>query len=154
MSAKDLLRKRYMKMEYKTFISKHYDIEKLDLSLGNSNYLFLIYDDKYYYYLKNKKFIDKESITNILEVVKDINTNFDINITNYYPVCFCNETLVIALRADVNSVSNLEKVKFVELNNQYKILCKYHEEQFSTIFISSNVEKEITMSQKNIRNLF
>lgn len=138
-------------MEYKTFINNHYKIDKLNLSLSKKNYLLLIYDDKYYYYLKNKKFIDKESITNILEVVKDINTNFDINITNYYPVCFCNETLVIALRADVNSVSNLEKVKFVELNNQYKTLCKYHEEQFSTLFISSNVEKEITMSQKYIR---
>ena len=151
MSAKDLLRKRYMKMEYKTFISKHYDIEKLDLSLGNSNYLFLIYDDKYYYYLKNKKFLDAKSITNILEVINDLNESCQLKITNYYPISFCKNTLVIAFRADVNSISNLEKVKYFELSDNYKKLCKYHEEKFSTIFISSNVEKEITMSQKYIR---
>ena len=138
-------------MEYKEFINKYYKINKLNLPISKKNYLLLIYDDKYYYYLKNKKFLNKQTITNILDVVKDINTKFNINITNYYPICFCNETLVIALRADVNSVSKLEKAKFIDLNNQYKILCKYHEEKFSTLFISSNVEKEITMSQKYIK---
>ena len=138
-------------MEYKSFINKHYTIKRFNLTLTNSNYLFLIYDDKYYYYLKNKKFLDTNKITNILEVIKEINTTCNLNITNYYPVCFCKKTLVIAFRADVNNVSNLEKVKYTELSDEYKRLCKYHEDNFSTIFISSNVEKEIFMSQKYIR---
>ena len=140
-----------MKMEYATFIKNHYTLDKINLSLTDSKYLFLLYDDKYYYYLKNKKFIDMNSITNILDVLKVINSSCSLNITNFYPVCFCKNTLVIAFRVDVNSISNLEKVRYFDLSDDYKKLCKYHESKFSTLFISSNVEKEITMSQKYIR---
>ncbi len=140
-----------MKKEYKSFVNKHYKLDKMDLSLTKKKYLFLLYDDKYYYYLKNKKFIDTDSITNILVVLKKISDMCSLRITNYYPVCFCKNTLVIAFRVDVNSISNLEKVKYFDLSDEYKKLCKYHEKRFSTLFISSNVEKEITMSQKYIR---
>ena len=138
-------------MEYNTFIRKHYKLNNLDLSLTNKKYLFLLYDDKYYYYLKNKKFLDLDSVTNILDVLSQISYICSLNITNFYPVCFCNKSLVIAVRVDVNSVSNLEKVQYAGLCKNYKKLCKYHEGKFSTLFLSTNVEEEISMSQRYIR---
>ena len=140
-----------MKTNYKQFINNHYKLKKLDLSLSNKNYLFLIYDDNYYYYLKNKKFIELNTINNILDVIKSINKNCQLNITNYYPVCNCKKTLVIAFRVEVNNTSKLEKVKYNDLNEDYKKLCKFHQKTYSTLFISSNVQKEIIMSQKNKR---
>ncbi|MBQ6323783.1 MAG: hypothetical protein IJI22_03015 [Bacilli bacterium] len=140
-----------MKNEYITFVKKHYNLKKLSMNLTGKRYLFLLYDNKYYYYLKNKKFLDLNSITNILKVIEEISMTCSIKITNYYPVCYCNQTLVIAFRVNESSTSYLEKVKSKGLPIEYKKLCSFHEDNFSTLYISSNVEKEISMSQKYIR---
>ena len=42
---------------------------------------------------KNKKFLDAKSITNILEVINDLNESCQLKITNYYPICFCKNLL-------------------------------------------------------------
>ncbi len=140
-----------MKTEYIEFTKEHYNLNKLSLNLTKKKYLFLLYDDKYYYYLKNKKFMDRDSITNILDVIADMSLLCSIKITNFYPVCYCGNTLVIAFRIQESTNSNLERARSEELPKNYKKLCDYHESNFSTLYISSNVEKEISMSQKYIR---
>ena len=139
-----------MRTEYIAFVDKTYDLKKLSIDLTEKKYLFLLYDDKYYYYLKNKKFLDEESITNILDVVEQLSSQCSLKITNYYPVCYCNKTLVIAFRVYASANSYLDRVAVSDLPSQYKKLCKYHEKNFSMQYISSNVEKEISTSQKNI----
>ncbi len=140
-----------MRNDYSTFISKHYNLKRLSLTITNSKYLLLLYDDKYYYYLKNKKFIEKNKITNILNVINEISSECNIKISNFYPVCYCSKTVVIAFRVLSTNNSNLEKVTYDGLSDSYKKLFNYHERNFSTLYISSNVTKEITMSERYIK---
>jgi hypothetical protein len=139
-----------MNRDYSTFIKEHYKLQKLSIELTNKKYLLLLYDDKYFYYLKNKRFIDLDKIDNILDVINELNNLFNIRISNFYPVCYCNNTVVIAIRIIAVNNSNLEKVRFDELSANYKKLCRFHEDNFSTLYISSNVNQEIKMSEKYI----
>ena len=139
-----------MKTDYFNFVKEHYDLENLPINITNKKYLFLLYDDKYYYYLKNKKFIDKNYVGNILDMVEKLSLQCSLKITNFYPVCYVNKTLVIAFRVNDTPNSILDRVKVEDLPPKYRKICNYHEKNFSMLFISSNVENEISMSQKNI----
>ena len=139
-----------MQIDYYKFINKHYVLKKLNCHITDSKYLLLLYDDKYYYYLNDEEFISLDEIDNILDFINMISTKFSIKVSNYYPVCYCKKTLVIGLRIDSSNSTSLNKLKFEELNEKYKLLCKYHLDYFSTLFVSTNIEKEITMSRKYI----
>lgn len=132
------------------FYKKHYNLENINIKLTDKKMLFLIYDDKYYYYLDKDKFLDSNFDINLLNVIKKINDYYKIDVINYYPVCFCNKTLVIALRIVNNNHICLKSVKEEEISNVYKPLVEYHRKYFKMLYVSSNVNKEIKMSQRYI----
>ena len=132
------------------FYKNKYNLKKLKLDFGNKKVLYLIYDEKYYYYLdKNDIFIYSGSKERLLDFVQLVNKKYNLQICNYYPVCFCNETLVIALRT-VACNSLLKKIDYRNMPENYKQLINYHREKFKTNFLSLNVKKEIEMSRKYI----
>ena len=140
-----------MKNNYFDFVSRHYSIKKLNLFLTKNKYLIILYDSKNNYYEDIKGNITFNSINNILDIISNIQGTYNVNVMNYYPVCFCNETLVLAFR--INNIHH-NNLKIVDVNNildDRKKLYKFHRNNFSAIFISSNIEKEISMSQKYIR---
>ncbi len=139
-----------MQSDYSKFISKHYVLKKLNCAISDNKYLILMYDDKYYYYLDNCEFISLDELDNILEFINKVSTKFTIKVSNYYPVCYCKKTLVIALRIDSTNSTSLNRLKYEELDEKYKQLCKYHLDNFSTLYVSTNIEKEISMSRKYI----
>ena len=139
-----------MQIDYYDFISKHYSLKKLNCDITKNKFILLLYDDKYYYYLNDCEFISLNEIDDILTFIKDLSAKFSIKVSNYYPVCYCKKSLVIALRIDSSTSTLLNRLKYEELDKKYKLLCKYHSDYFSTIFVSSNVEKEISMSKKYI----
>ena len=87
-----------MKYSIYDFYKEFYDIKKLNITISEQKILFLIYDDEYYYYLNQSKFLDFEDHPNILNLIDHISKKYKIDVINYYPVCFCQETLVMALR--------------------------------------------------------
>lgn len=139
-----------MKNKFYEFYKEKYDLKNLNIQITNNKILFLIFDDYNYYYLKNEKFLTTDEDISILKTIKDINQNFKLEIFNYYPVCFCKKTLIIALRTSSINKSILKKVKYNKVIDKYKVLIDYHRNNFDMFYISSNVEKEIYMSKKYI----
>ena len=109
-----------MKMDAYNFYKQKYDLNTLNLNLTNEKILFLIYDEKYNYYLENGKFLTSDENVNILRTIDELNKKYKLEITNFYPVCFCKNTLIIAFKTN-NVNTNLMKV------NNDKILIKYNE---------------------------
>lgn len=133
------------------FYSNKYNLKKLKLNFDNKKVIYLIYDEKYYYYLdKNDDFISSSDNEILLDFIKKINKKYNLQICNYYPVCFCNNTLVIALRT-IECSSSLKKINYKNMPEKYKKLIAYHREKYKTSFLSLNVKKEIEMSQKYIK---
>lgn len=135
---------------YEFYINK-YDLEYLDINVSNEQIAFLIYDENYYYYLSNNRFLESSGRVNILRKIKELNRRYKLEITNFYPVCLCERTLVIALRTNTVNNSNLEIVKYDKISKKYQELIEYHRRNYTTLFVSSNVNKEIFMSQKYIK---
>lgn len=134
------------------FYTEKYDLEKIKIKISNKEILFLIYDDLYYYYLhNNNRFIEASNVNSILNYVYFLNKKYKLEISNFYPVCFCDKTLVIALKTFNTNSTHLQKVKYDSINDKYKKLVLFHKANFETQFISSNIKKEIAMSQKYIR---
>ena len=112
-----------MRTEYFDFVKRHYDLDEISINITDKKYLFLLYDDRYYYYLKNKKFLDKNNIGNILDVVEKLSSQCSLKITNFYPVCYANKTLVIAFRVNAAPTSKLDRVVVEDLPPKYRKLC-------------------------------
>ena len=93
-----------MKNNIYDFYKEHYDLKKINLNISQKDIMLLVYDDKYYYYLNENKFIDYVNQKDILNLIKRVSKKYKIDIINYYPVCFCASTLVIAIRV-VNSLT-------------------------------------------------
>ena len=140
-----------MKNNFYNFYINKYELEQLDYEISNKKILFLIYDDQYYYYLKNNKFLQTNEDIEILETIYNFNKSYKLEIINFYPVCLCRETLIIAFRTNNVSNSNLEIVKYNVVDKKYQKLIMYHKLNYATLFVSSSIKKEITMSQKYIR---
>ena len=140
-----------MKSSIYNFYKEHYNLIKLDISITSKKMLFLIYDDEYYYYLKKNKFLDTNKDLNILDTIKNINKIYNTQIINYYPVCFCNDTLILAFRTNHLDNSNLQVVDYKTLGDKYKKLIKFHRDSFEKTLSSLNIKKEILMSQKYIK---
>lgn len=140
-----------MKKEPSEFYRKFYDIKKLNIDISTQNIVFLIYDDKYYYYLSKDKLVESNTCFNILGVVKKLKREYKLDIINYYPVCFCKKTLVMAFRIISNDHTYLQKIDFDKIPLKYKKVIEYHRKKFEMSYISTNVNKEIEMSQKYIR---
>lgn len=138
-----------MKTNIYNFYKQKYDLHILNLKITSDKILFLIYDDKYYYYLKNNEFITEKENVNILDKINILNNKYKLKITNFYPVCFCNETLVIALKTDASNTT-LKKYSKECLKEEYQKLIEYHKNKYFTLFLSTNVNKEIYMSKKYI----
>ena len=47
-----------MKNNIYDFYKEHYNLKKINLNISHKDILFLVYDDKYYYYLNENKFIN------------------------------------------------------------------------------------------------
>ena len=140
-----------MKNNIYEFYKKNYELDKLNYKISNKKMLFLIYDDDFYYYLEDDKFIETNEDLNILNFIKVLNKQYKVKIINFYPVCFCENTLVIALRTDNINSSYLKIVKYDKINQKYKELILYHKLNFTTLFLSSSIKKEILMGKKYIR---
>ena len=140
-----------MKNNIYEFYKKNYELDKLKDKISNKKILFLIYDDDFYYYLNDNKFIEANDNINILNYIKFLNKQYKVKIINFYPVCFCGKTLVIALRTDNMKSSYLKIVKYDNINRKYKELILYHKLNFTTLFLSSSIKKEILMGKKYIR---
>lgn len=139
-----------MKNNINDFYKNFYNLKKFKDKISNKNIAFLIYDDKYYYYLKNNDLLDIDYSINILDMIKLLNKEFNLAIINYYPVCFCEKTLIIALRTLSNNQSCLNKVSFKKVPNKYKKIIDYHKINFEKSYLSKNVNNEIQMSQRYI----
>ncbi len=87
-----------MKNKFYKFYQDKYNLDKLALNVSNDKILFLIFDDYNYYYLKNNKFISTNDDIYILDLIKKFNSEYKLEICNYYPICFCFDTLVLGLR--------------------------------------------------------
>lgn len=140
-----------MKKNIYDFYINKYELDCLDINISDEAILFLIYDEKYYYYLKNNCFLESNGNINILRKIKELNHKYKLEITNFYPVCLCEKTLIIAFRTNGINRPNLERVKYNKINKRYQELIKYHKKNYTTLFVSSNVQQEIFMSQKYIK---
>lgn len=130
-----------MKIDVYKFYKEKYNLEKLDIKISNKKIMFLIYDNKFNYLLDNNIIFEDEKF-DMLEKIKELNNKYKLEITNFYPVCFCLNTLVIALKTNI-LILNGESEK-------YQKLIQYHKENYSTLFVSSNIKQEIDMSLKYI----
>lgn len=140
-----------MKNNFYNFYIDKYDLEQLKFEVSNKKILFLIYDDQCRYYLNNNNFLETDENIEILEKISNFNKLYKLEIINFYPVCLCKKTLVMALRTNNVNNSNLEIVKQENINKKYLRLITYHKLNYATLFVSSNVNKEITMAQKYIK---
>lgn len=140
-----------MKTNVYEFYKEKYDLKKLNLKVSNFKVLFLIYDDEYNYYLNKNKFITEDECFDILDKINYLNDEYKLKITNFYPVCYCTKTLVIALKTEIsNTLLNRCSSKDFGGKSKYAKLVNYHSKgDFSKIFTES-VKKEIAMSQKYI----
>lgn len=137
------------KMNAYNFYKEKYDLKILDLNITKDKLIFLIYDERYYYYLDDDKFItEKENIV-IIDKINDLNNKYKLDIINFYPVCYCNETLVMALRIN-NSNTTLKKYTRENMKKEYQKLVDYHKKNYFTLFVSADVKKEISMGKKYI----
>lgn len=139
-----------MKNNIYDFYKEHYNLKKINLNISHKDILFLVYDDKYYYYLNENKFIDYANQKDILNLMKKISKKYKIDIINYYPVCFCVSTLVIAIRVVSSSATKLKRFDIEKMPSKYKKLVDYHKKHFEMYYLSSSVAKEIQTSQKYI----
>ena len=139
-----------MKNNIYNFYKNNYDLEVLNYNITDKKILFLVYDDDFYYYLDDNKFIDTNDNLNILNFIKDLNKLYKIKIMNFYPVCFCDKTLIIALRTENIKNSFLKVIKYDRISKKYKELILYHKLNFTTLFLSSSIKKEILMGEKYI----
>ena len=140
-----------MKSSLNDFYKKHYNLKTFKYSISNKKILFLIYDEKYYYYLDKNKFIDCSKSDSILDIVRNMSKSFNLDVINYYPVCFCNKTLVLAFRVSNVENSSLNRVPIYSIPEKYKKIVKYHRENFEMLYLSKNVSNEIKMSLRYIR---
>ena len=138
-----------MKMNVYDFYKKKYDLKKLNLQITDKKLIFLIYDEKYYYYLDNDEFITENDNIDILDKINFLNSKYKLDIINFYPVCYCNKTLAIAFRTN-NSNTILKKYTRDNMKPEYQKLVDYHRSNYSTLFVSTNVKKEISMGKKYI----
>lgn len=129
-----------MKIDVYKFYKEKYNLEQLNLKVSNKKIMFLIYDSNFNYML-NDNIIFENKVFDILEKIKELNNKYKLEITNFYPVCFCLNTLVIALKTNVIILNK---------SNKYQDLIIYHQKNYSTLFVSSNIKQEINMSLKYI----
>lgn len=138
-----------MKNNIYNFYKEKYNLKKLNINVSSDKIIFLIYDEKYYYYLRENKFISENENFDILNKINYFNHKYKLDITNFYPVCFCNKTLVIALKTNFcNTV--LKKYNKESIKKEYQELIKFHKTNSFTLFVSINVKKEISMGRKYI----
>lgn len=139
-----------MKTNFYNFYKEKYELKTLNLNITNDKVMFLIYDDKYNYYLKKNVFITDNSNIDILKKIDYLNSKYKLEITNFYPVCFCNKTLVIALKTKTTN-ANLNIYGIDKLDIKYYELINYHKKHYFTLFVSTTKNQEIKMSQKYIK---
>ena len=137
-----------MKNNIYDFYKEHYDLKKINLNISQKDIMLLVYDDKYYYYLNENKFIDYVNQKDILNLIKRVSKKYKIDIINYYPVCFCASTLVIAIRVVNSLTTKLKRFDIEKIPFKYKKLVDYHKRHFEMYYLSSSVSKEIQTSQK------
>lgn len=140
-----------MKNNIYDFYIKKYDLESLDIDISDKQIVFLIYDENYYYYLNNNCFLETNEDFNVLKKIAELKRKYRLEITNFYPVCLCKETLVMAFKVNNGNKTGLQIVKYDEIGPKYYELIQYHKKNYSMLFVSSNVKKEIFMSQKYIK---
>ena len=139
-----------MKIDLHSFYKKFYNLKTFEYTISNQKIMFLIYDDKYYYYLDKDKFINYNKSDSMICIIKELSKNYKINIINYYPVCFCNKTLVLALRVNNVETSCLNRASIADIPEKYKKLVRYHRLNFDTPYLSMYVNNEIKASLKYI----
>ena len=139
-----------MKTSLYNFYKKHYELKKFNKNISDKKLLLLIYDDKYYYYLEKDKFIEYDNDEDsMLNIVNTISKTFKIDVINYYPICFCNKTVVVGFRIKTDTSSSLNRLPIDEIPDKYKEIVEYHRNSFEMFYFSSTVMEEIKMSRKN-----
>lgn len=131
------------------FYKKFYEIKKLNSKTATPQIIFLLYDEKDYY-IENEELIKPNEYTNILDIIGIMGKKYKIKITNFYPLCFYDEILVVVFKISGNSAL-LKKVTDRNMDFKYQKIIAYHKRKYATRYISTSVKKEIEMSQKYIR---
>ena len=138
-------------MKYNTykFYKEKYNLKTLNLMLTDAQIMFLIYDEKYNYYYLDHSITKENAEVDILDKIKELNEYYHLEITNFYPVCYCENTLIIAFKTEI-AMNLVNKINSSKITDNYLSLITYHKNNYSTLFVSENVKKEISMSQKYI----
>ncbi len=142
-----------MKNKLLKFYGEKYDLKKFEDNVSTLDIAFLIYDCDNNYYFNKDDLLGEKKPNQILKIIHDYNKKYKLKITNFYPVCFCDKTLVIAFKTD-NINSNLNKYKSNQALCKYKFLIEYHQNNFETMFVSTTIKNEIKASQKNKKRYF
>lgn len=140
-----------MKNNIYNFYKAHYTLKKLNLKISEENICFLVYDDDFNYYFEGNRILEfDDKYESIISFVKDKHNLLNFEIKNFYPICYCENTLVIAIRGASFKNSKLNKYNYLELGNNCINLINFHKENFNTNFVFNNIDKEINVSQKYI----
>jgi len=132
------------------FYKEKYDLKHLDIDVSKKKVLILIYRKKNYY-LTDNLFIEECSNINILDKIDEYNKKYNLRICAFYPVCFCNDTLIIALKTKKLSNPLLKEVSYKKIDKRFEQLIQYHQINYCSSLLSLNIKNEISMSQKNIK---
>ena len=118
-----------------TYLKKIYNLKNkniIDFSQDKIYIMFLC--ENKYYCLKNSKLVDYSlSIPlNVLEVIDSIEKIYKINIINYFPVCFLNESsiLITCKIKKVNSLYMEELKKYNEILKLANEKAKYYNDEY------------------------
>lgn len=132
------------------FYKEKYNLKHLNIDISKKKVLFLIYRKKNYY-LNNNLFIELEPNINILDKIKDFNKEYNLKICAFYPVCFCNDTLIIALKTKKTYNSRLKETFYKKIDKKYEQLISFHQINYCSSLLSLNIKNEISMSHKYIK---
>ena len=102
-----------MKINVYKFYKDKYNLENLNLKISNKKIMFLIYDDEFKYLLNDNIIFENEKF-DMLEKINELNNKYKLEITNFYPVCFCSNTLIIALKTNILTLDS-ELIKYKRL---------------------------------------
>ena len=67
------------------------------------------------------------------DLIKKVSKTYKLNIVNYYPVCYCKSTLVIALRIVADSSTKLTGVETDSVPFIYKKLVDFHKKNYEIL---------------------
>jgi len=132
------------------FYMEYYTLDKIKSKNFKKEFAFLIYDEKDYYYFLDDNILENSNVSSILKFSEELENIYDIYIVNFYPICICNNTIVIALRIKSTNCK-LAKIYYKDVDKKYTNIVNYHIKKYGSLFISNDIRREMSMSEKYIK---